>query len=49
MSKKLNPSAIGAFVIGATLLLVLGLMIFAIVFWVGRYLINKQENPYFRG
>ena len=28
MSKKLNPSAIGAFVIGATLLLVLGLMIF---------------------
>ncbi|MBR4902080.1 MAG: MCE family protein [Victivallales bacterium] len=28
MSKKLNPSAIGAFVIGATMLLVLGLMIF---------------------
>ena len=27
----------------------LGLMIFAIVFWVGRSLINKQENPYFRG
>lgn len=28
MSKKLNPSAIGAFVIGATMLLVFGLMIF---------------------
>ena len=28
MSKKLNPSAIGAFVIGATMLLVSGLMIF---------------------
>lgn len=28
MSKKLNPSAIGSFVIGATMLLVLGLMIF---------------------
>ena len=27
----------------------LGLMVFAIVFWVGRYLINKEENPYFRG
>ena len=28
MSKKINPSAIGAFVIGATMLLVFGLMIF---------------------
>lgn len=27
----------------------LGLMVFAIVFWIGRYMINKEENPYFRG
>ena len=30
-------------------ILLLGLMIFAIVFWIGRYLINTQESPYFRG
>lgn len=27
----------------------LGLIVFAIVFWIGRYLINKEERPYFRG
>lgn len=27
----------------------LGLMIFAVVFWIGRYLIAKEEGEYFRG
>ncbi len=26
----------------------LGLMIFAIIFWIGRHLIEKQENPRYR-
>lgn len=30
-------------------LFLLGLFLFAIIFWIGRYLINKEENPYYRG
>ena len=40
MSKKINPSAIGAFVIGATMLLVFGLMIF------GRGNLFEQKEYY---
>lgn len=27
----------------------LGLMLFSILFWVGKYFLNKQEGTYFRG
>ena len=43
MSKKINPSAIGAFVIGATMLLVFGLMIF----WRGNLFEQKVHYQIF--